>query len=274
MVQGRARAARGGPDAPPGPARVLVAEAAPEVRSRVESALSREGLAVSVAGDGPGTVAAAAAWRPQVVVVDVGLPGLGGLEVMARLRRDQEDLAVILLSRPSEEDERVLGLELGADDCVVLPVSPRELAARVRAVLRRRSGRLPSAPIVAGPLRIDVAERRVVLHGEPVELTPKEFDLLAFLASTPDRVFTRSELLEQVWDSSAAWQDPATVTEHVRRIRLRIEADAARPRLLQTVRGVGYRFDPGGADPPTEPYTPLGSLAGSHPSTSTAIRRA
>ncbi|MGQ0521638.1 MAG: response regulator transcription factor [Actinomycetota bacterium] len=274
MVQGRARAARGGPDAPPAPARVLVAEAAPEERSRVESALSREGLAVSVAGDGPGAVAAAAAWRPQVVVVDVGLPGLGGLEVMARLRRDQEDLAVILLSRPSEEDERVLGLELGADDCVVLPVSPRELAARVRAVLRRRSGRPPSAPIMAGPLRIDVAERRVALHGEPVELTPKEFDLLAFLASAPDRVFTRSELLEQVWDSSAAWQDPATVTEHVRRIRLRIEADAARPRLLQTVRGVGYRFDPGGADPSTGPYTPLGSLAGSHPSTSTAIRRA
>lgn len=260
----------GGPDAPSGPARVLVADAAPEVRSRIGTALGREGLAVSLAGDGPGAVAVAAGWSPQVVVVDVALPGLGGLELMARLRRDHVDLAVIVLSRPCEEDERVLALELGADDCVVLPVSPRELVARVRAVLRRRSGPRPSGPIMAGPVRIDVAERRVVVNGEPVELTPREFDLLAFLASSPDRVFTRSELLEQVWDSSAAWQDPATVTEHVRRIRLRIEADAARPDLLRTVRGVGYRFDPSGIGP----YTPLGSLAGSHPSTSTAIRSA
>lgn len=229
-------------------ARVLVADRSPEVRQQVEQALHCEGIAVGHAGDGPSAVAAAASWGPQLVLVDVDLPGMNGLEVMTRLRRDDEDLAVILLSDPAAESERVLALELGADDCVVRPFSSRELAARVRSVLRRRAGRPSSAPIVVGPLRIQLAERRVVLNGEVVELTPKEFDLLAFLASaSPARVFTRSELLEQVWGSSSDWQDPATVTEHVRRVRLRIEVDPARPQLLQTVRGVGYRFDPGAA---------------------------
>lgn len=233
--------------APASAPRVLVVDADAEVRNLVAGALRPEGMAVRHADDGPSAVAAAV-WRPQVVVLDVGLPRMNGLEVMARLRRADDDVAVILLTEPDAEGERVLGFEMGADDCVVKPFSPRELAARVRAVLRRRGGRPSSAPIVAGPLRVEVAERRVVLDGQVVELTPKEFDLLAFLAAAPaGRVFSRAELLEHVWSSSAEWQDPATVTEHVRRLRLRIEADAGNPRLLQTVRGVGYRFEPDAA---------------------------
>jgi DNA-binding response OmpR family regulator len=156
------------------------------------------------------------------------------------------DIPVIMLTARAEESDRVAGLELGADDYVVKPFSPRELAARVNGVLRRTNGRQPDlpSPIVYDNLTIDPMSREVVLDGKVVEMTPKEFDVLAFLAASPRQVFSRAQLLESVWQSSPEWQDPATVTVHVRRIRNKIEADPEHPRWISTVWGVGYRFEP------------------------------
>ena len=227
--------------------RVLVVAAGFEARRAVGDALQHDGLEVDDAAEGPAALAAVAAAVPALVVLDVDLPGMSGLELMTRLRRDEPDLPVVIVTACTSESERVLGLELGADDYVCVPFSPRELAARVRSVLRRAHRSRAADRVVAGPLTILAAERRVLRDGYVVELTPKEFDLLAFLASTPARVFSRAELLREVWGSSVEWQDPSTVTEHVRRLRRRIEVDAAHPLLLQTVRGVGYRFDAGTA---------------------------
>jgi len=138
----------------------------------------------------------------------------------------------------------VAGLELGADDYVVKPFSPRELVARVRSVLRRTRPLGIATPVEFGPLRIDPAAREASVDGELVDLTAREFDLLAFLAATPRRVYSRAELLDHVWDSSPEWQDPATVTVHMRRIRQKLEDDPQNPRWLKTVWGVGYRFEP------------------------------
>ena len=154
-------------------------------------------------------------------------------------------LPVILLTARTEEPDRVLGLELGADDYVIKPFSPRELVARVRSVLRRSApGAKPAEILEYDGLRIDEQARVVTLDGAEVEMTPKEFDLLAFLARSPRQVFSRSQLLEQVWDSSADWQDPSTVTVHVRRLRRKLEVDQENPRWITTVWGVGYRFEP------------------------------
>jgi DNA-binding response OmpR family regulator len=143
-----------------------------------------------------------------------------------------------------EEPDRVLGLELGADDYVVKPFSPRELVARVRSVLRRSRPAPPVARIAHGDFVIDGASREVTIAGELVPLTAREFDLLAFLAAAPRQVFSRADLLEHVWDSSSEYQDPSTVTVHIRRLRAKIEADPEQPRRLVNVGGVGYRFDP------------------------------
>jgi DNA-binding response OmpR family regulator len=153
---------------------------------------------------------------------------------------------VILLSAKGHENDRILGLRLGADDYVVKPFSPGELSARVSTVLRRRSPpvALAAACLEFDSLRIDTTSREVEVAGKPADLTAKEFDLLAFLASSPRQVFSRGQLLSQVWASSSDWQDPATVTEHVRRVRKKIEVNPDRPRWLITVRGVGYRFQP------------------------------
>ena len=245
--------------APAPPPRVLVVDDLPEARLAVKMGLEREGLVVEQAGDGATALARVAARRPDLVVLDVGMPGMSGLEVMSRLRRHDAALPVILLTAHAGEAERVLGLELGADDYVAKPFSSRELAARSRSVLRRARRWQQAREIVAGPLRILPAERKLLLHGRPVDAPPKEFDLLAFLASAPAaRVFSREELLREVWGSSAQWQDPSTVTEHIRRLRKRIEVDANQPELLQTVRGVGYRFDPGAAE---EPATATGTAS-------------
>jgi DNA-binding response OmpR family regulator len=184
---------------------------------------------------------------PDLVILDLMLPLVDGLSVLAHVRdaaRGQEiDVPVIVLTARGKEPDRVLGFDLGADDYVVKPFSPRELAGRVRSVLRRSSP--PStAPIVHGDLVIDGTAREVTVRGELVSLTAKEFDLLAFLASAPRQVFGRGDLLEQVWDSSPDYQDPSTVTVHVRRLRHKIEADPDNPHHLATVWGVGYRFDP------------------------------
>jgi DNA-binding response OmpR family regulator len=171
------------------------------------------------------------------------MPGEDGFGVLARLRRNC-DVPVILLTASADEADRVLGLELGADDYIVKPFSLAELTARVASVLRRSRRAAASSRLEFEDLSLDLTTREVWLGGELVPTTAKEFDLLAFLASSPRQVFSREQLLERVWESSSAWQDPDTVTEHIRRIRRRIEADPARPRWVRTIRGAGYRFEP------------------------------
>lgn len=230
-------------------ARLLVVDDMADTRRLVVSALSRQGFVVEEADSGPAALAMVAENRPDLVLLDINMPGMSGLEVMTQLRHVHA-LPVILLTGRDEENDRVLGLELGAEDYVVKPFYLRELVARTRSVLRRAQASAPAAPAPAptrlefGPLTIGLAEREVLVDGSVVETTPKEFDLLVFLASSPRTVFTRKDLLDQVWGSSTEWQDPATVTEHVRRLRKKLEADPENPVWLQTVRGVGYRFDP------------------------------
>jgi DNA-binding response OmpR family regulator len=223
---------------------ILVVDDEPMVREVVATYLDREGFDVSEAADGRSALDAIARRKPDLVVLDVMLPEIDGFSILGELRK-RSDIPVILLTARTEEADRVLGLELGADDYVVKPFSPRELAARVRSVLRR-AGAPPSGSqrIVHGDLEIDGAAREVRVGGRLVELTAKEFDLLAFLAAAPRRVFSRGQLLEHVWDSSADWQDPSTVTVHIRRIRQKIERDPEHPERITTVWGVGYRFEP------------------------------
>jgi DNA-binding response OmpR family regulator len=223
--------------------RVLVVDDEPRVREVVAGYLQRDGYKVEVAVDGEAARRSLADFRPDLVVLDVMLPAGSGLEVLREIRRNGE-LPVILLTARAEEADRVAGLELGADDYVVKPFSPRELTARVRSVLRRATPRLFPERLVFEGLTIDMPGREVSADGIEVELTAREFDLLAFLASTPRQVFSRGQLLKQVWDSSTDWQDPATVTVHVRRLRQKIEADPQNPRWITTVWGVGYRFEP------------------------------
>ena len=203
--------------------------------------LRRDGYHVQTAVDGATARRLLDDFKPDLVVLDVMLPSLSGFEVLSEIRRNG-DLPVILLTARAEEADRVAGLELGADDYVVKPFSPRELVARVRSVLRRSTPRPVSGPIEFDGVEVDVGRRVAIVSGIPVELTAKEFDLLAFLVGHARQVFSRSDLLERVWGSSAEWQDPATVTVHIRRIRMKIEKDPQNPRWLQTVWGVGYRF--------------------------------
>ena len=198
---------------------------------------------MATAADGDKAVAFLEDRSPDLVVLDLMLPGVGGLEILERIRADDGPAVIVLTARGHEAD-RILGLELGADDYVVKPFSPRELAARVKSVLRRAQPEPPQVRMEFDGLTIDPVRREVETRGELVDLTPREFDLLAFLASSPGQVFTRAQLLEHVWDSSPHWQDSATVTVHVRRIRYKIEPDPADPRWIQTVWGLGYRFDP------------------------------
>lgn len=223
--------------------RVLVVDDEPMVLEVVTAYLERDGFEVATASSGTEALDAIAQNRPDLIVLDVMLPEIDGFDVLGRIRRSS-DTPVILLTARTEEPDRVLGLELGADDYVVKPFSPRELAARVRSVLRRSQPRRVDATVEFGELRIDGVTREVTLGGEVVPTTPKEFDLLSYLAASPRQVFSRAHLLEQVWDSSADFQDPSTVTVHVRRLRQKLEVDAENPRWLHTVWGVGYRFEP------------------------------
>jgi len=250
----------------PGPApSILVAEDDLGSRSATRMFLQRFGYQVGEAADGPGTLREASLGHYDLVLLDLGLPGIDGEEVLSRLRRESA-VPVIVLTGRSEERERVRVLDMGADDYLVKPCSLPELEARIRAVLRRGQPPQPTGRIEHSDLLIDRNAHRVRLNGNIVELTPKEFDLLAFLAGSPDQVFTREELLEHVWGSTQDWQDPATVTEHVRRLRLKLEIDPGRPRWLHTVRGVGYRFadieeldTAGGAGPDPGPGAGPGS---------------
>jgi len=232
-----------GPDAV---ARVLVVDDEPMVREVVARYLAREGFSVTEAGDGVAAMTAVDSFRPDLVVLDVMLPGRTGFDVLRTLRaRGDAAPPVILLTARVEESDRVLGLELGADDYVVKPFSPRELVARVRTVLRRAQRVADTGePLTFDGLAVDPRSREVHVSGERVELTPKEFDVLAFLAASPKQVFSRAQLLHHVWDSSPDYQDSATVTVHVRRIRNKIETNPDEPRWITTVWGVGYRFEP------------------------------
>ena len=223
--------------------RILLVDDEPRIREVVANYLRRDGYKVETAVDGETARRGLAEFKPDLVVLDLMLPAVSGFEVLSEIRR-KGDLPVILLTARADESDRVAGLELGADDYVVKPFSPRELVARVRTVLRRAAPRSPSGPVEFDGIVIDNGRRVATVEGQPVELTAKEFDLLAFLVAHPHQVFSRGQLLEKVWGSSAEWQDPATVTVHVRRIRQKIEADAQAPHWVQTVWGVGYRFGP------------------------------
>lgn len=225
------------------PARILVADDSAVTRQLIRRALDQEGVEVDEAETGEEAIAAVLARRPDVVLLDISMPQMDGFAVLARLRKTST-LPVILLTARGAEDDRIRGLDLGADDYVVKPFSPGELAARVRSVLRRARADGPVGVLKFQGLRIDLAARDVAVRGVRVALTPKEFDLLATLAGAPRQAFSRAQLLRQVWGSQEAWQTPATVTEHVRRLRSKIEADADHPRWIQTVRRVGYRFEP------------------------------
>ena len=221
--------------------RVLVVDDEPMVREVVQTYLERDGFAVTVVEDGRMALEFMKSNEPDLVILDVMLPEVDGFTVLRRLR-DHTNVPVILLTAKGEEADRVLGLELGADDYVPKPFSPRELTARVRSVLRRSTVRPESDVLDFGTLVIDNLTRQVTLDGDLVDLTRREYELLAFLASSPGQVFSRSQLLEHVWDSSSDWQDPATVTVHVRRLRQKLGSDPQDPEWIHTVWGVGYRF--------------------------------
>lgn len=224
---------------------VLVVDDEPTIREIVSRYLERAGYRTSLAADGPQAVALSIAARPDLVVLDIMLPGFDGLEVMRLLHdRPPPRPAVILLTAKGEESDRIVGLRRGADDYMAKPFSPRELVARVQAVLRRTS----PAPESQEPMRFDGLEvdpiaRTVTVAEEQVALSQREFDLLAFLAGSPGQVFSRDQLMELVWQCPY-YSDSSTVTVHIRRLRAKIELTPDSPRFIQTVWGVGYRFCP------------------------------
>jgi DNA-binding response OmpR family regulator len=222
---------------------VVVVEDDRDVRELLVTALERAGFAVVALASGRAALDQVAAGDPALVVLDLGLPDVDGLELLGRLR-ERSPVPVIVVSGRGEEADRVAGLDVGADDYVTKPFSPRELVSRVQAVLRRAAPPLPAEiPLTFGGLVIDPARREARLHGLPIPLTRREFELLLHLARHPNRVFSKSELLAAVWQSSPEWQDPETVTEHVRRIRRKVEDDPSKPTRIVTLRGVGYRFE-------------------------------
>jgi DNA-binding response OmpR family regulator len=225
--------------------RVLVVDDDPTVSDVVRRYLQREGYAVALAADGPAALASFAAARPDLVVLDLMLPGMDGLEVCRRLRARGDDVPVVMLTALGEESDRIVGLELGADDYVTKPFSPRELVLRVQSVLRRAGP--PSVPagvdrLTDGDLVVDTGRRLARRGDTELALTVREFDLLVFLMRHPGRVLGRAELLESVWGWT--FGDQSTVTVHVRRLREKVEVDPAHPGRILTVWGVGYRYEP------------------------------
>ncbi|MFJ5833316.1 response regulator transcription factor [Streptomyces sp. NPDC093089] len=237
------------------PGGVLVVDDDPTVSEVVAGYLERAGFAVRLAADGPAALRAAEERRPDLMVLDLMLPGMDGLEVCRRLRVQESGsspVPVIMLTARGDEDDRILGLEVGADDYVTKPFSPRELVLRVRSVLRRATTAAPAGEpcLAAAGLSLDPAARRVTKNGGEVALTLREFDLLAYFLRHPGQVCGRERLMREVW----GWDfgDLSTVTVHVRRLRGKIEDDPASPRLIQTVWGVGYRFEASPAAWPAE----------------------
>ena len=222
---------------------VLVVDDDPDVLGLVEAVLLAEGFVVRTAATSTEAIASVRADRPNVVLLDLMLADSDGLDVLTEIHA-LADVPVVLLTGRGAEADRVLGLRMGAEDYIVKPFSPAELVARIDTILRRVSQRPGSRPLKFGALCLDLDSREVLVDGKLIPTTAKEFDLLAYLAASPRQVLSRNQLLQQVWASSSEWQDEATVTEHVRRLRLKIESDPERPRWIITVRGLGYRFDP------------------------------
>jgi two-component system phosphate regulon response regulator PhoB len=229
-------------EAEPGP-RILVVDDDRATRTLLRRLLTTEGYEVDEAADGATAVELVGTDRPDLVLLDVMMPDQDGLEVLQTLRRTS-DVPVILLTAKGDEADRVLGFRFGADDYVVKPFSSAELAGRIAAVLRRTGAARPGGhPLEFDGLQIDLARREVAVGGRAVELPAREYEVLAFLASSPGQTFSRRQLLDRLWSGSSD-RGEGTVTEHVGRLRRRIEQDPEKPRWVRTVRGIGYRFDP------------------------------
>ncbi|MGH8975300.1 MAG: response regulator [Acidimicrobiia bacterium] len=226
------------------PARmILVVDDDRQIRELLGEVLAGSGFDVCLEANAEAALARLERHPVDLVVLDLSLPGMHGLDLLSELRR-AGDVPVIILSARADASDRVLGLRTGADDYLAKPFVPRELVARVESVLRRATPAPRGRRIQYGNLVIDTEAREVLVGGRPVGMTSREFDLLVYLATFPRRVFSREQLLRQVWNSSVRWQQVATVTEHVRRLRLKIEPDPEFPRWIRTVRGIGYRFEP------------------------------
>jgi two-component system alkaline phosphatase synthesis response regulator PhoP len=227
---------------------ILVSEDEPQIAALVRDYLEHAGFAVLLAGDGGGGLALARTRRPDAIVLDLGLPVVDGLDVIRSLRRDSA-VPILVLTARGDETDRVAGLELGADDYVVKPFSPKELVARVRAVLRRVEAAVrPAERLVVGDLEVDFGRRRVTAGGRVVLLTPTEFELLATLASEPGRVFTRGQLMDAVHGFSLETYERA-IDGHIKNLRRKLEPEPGSQRYVRTIHGVGY----GLADPDPEP---------------------
>lgn len=228
---------------PPSRGQVVVADDDPAIRELVAAALARAGYDVIEAPTGAEALGILRSRGADLLVLDIMLPDVHGLDLLAELR-DEYPVPTIVLSGRGTEADRVLGLQCGADDYVVKPFSPRELVARAEAVLRRSQTRVQERTLRFGDVELDLAAREMVVRGQLVEATAKEFKLLEFLAAHPRAAFSRRDLLREVWHSAPEFQTETTVTEHVRRLRRKIEPDPQRPRHLLTVHGVGYRLEP------------------------------
>ncbi len=221
--------------------KILVVDDEPGVRKLVSSYLKKEGFEILEAGDGAAALSLARRQRPDLVVLDLMLPEIDGLEV-CRILRNESDAFVIMLTAKAEETDMLVGLGLGADDYLVKPFSPRELVARVKAVLRRGSrGKVSYSFLEAGPLRLDQTRHEAFVKGRRLDLTAREFEILAHLLKRPGMVFTREQLLEQVWGYNF-YGDPRVVDVHVAKLRKKLEKDPARPGYIKTVRGIGYKL--------------------------------
>ncbi len=223
-------------------AKILVVDDEPTIVNTVRAYLEQEGYGVYTAADGPAALKAARTFRPDLIVLDIMLPGLDGLEVLRRLRQES-DVYVLMLTARTEETDKIVGLTIGADDYLTKPFSPRELVARVKAILRRGRGVTTGEPTLAfRRLRIEPETRRAWKDEESLDLTPIEFDLLHALARHRGWVLSREQLIEQVWGYNY-YGDERVVDVHIGRLRKKVEDDPAHPTLIVTVRGVGYRFE-------------------------------
>jgi len=224
--------------------RILIVDDEQIVAEVVERHLQREGYEIKVAHDGARALKTAREWHPSLILLDLMLPDIDGFEVCRRLRKDSS-VPIIMLTAKGEEMDRIIGLELGADDYIVKPFSPREVVARVKSVLRRTTHDTTQAPnnlLRYGDLTINPVAREVTLQEQQVKLTPKEFDLLYFFASHPNQVFTHEQLMNQVWDYTYS-AEYGTITVHIGRLRTKIETNPLKPRFIKTLWGVGYKFE-------------------------------
>lgn len=221
--------------------RILVVDDEPKIVKLARDYLARSGFQVLSAADGPAALASARRERPDLIVLDLNLPGMDGLDVCRVLRRES-DIPIIMLTARVDETDRLIGLELGADDYIVKPFSPRELVARVRAVLRRAQGEILKPGLLQiGNLEIDLTGHRVTQDGEPLHLTPNEFKLLAALARHPGQTFTRAQLLDRLHGVAYEGFD-RSIDAHIKNLRRKMERDPAEPQLILTVYGIGYKF--------------------------------